>query len=215
MKIKNVSKFQSLLIIMFLLFGCEKNVIDDYEIDQLTSNNETVEDIDGNIYQTIKIGNQVWMAENLKSTKFRNGDPISTTPIETCVAYEEQPIYYWYYPTDFDLYECTFYTWYAINDERGLAPKGWHIPTKDEWAVMFSEIKNNPDAYEHVANGYRCHFGKYIKDSHDITYWWSSSSYNDDDAYARVISVDNSEMSLASAGKGYGFPIICVKDKIE
>ena len=203
-----------ILVILLAIFsaGCV-NV--DEGIADIESNENILVDVDGNVYKTIKIGDQVWMAENLKSTKFRNGDPISTTPNGTCVAYEEQPIYYWYYPTDFDLYECTFYTWYAVNDERGLAPKGWHIPTKDEWQIMFNEIRDNPDAYEHVAYGYRCHFGKYMKDSHDITYWWTSSAYNEEEGYIRVINIDNSEMSLASAGKGYGLPIICVKDEIE
>jgi len=212
MKEKLLNSMISFLMLAILISGCE-NIEDDYKINEDDfAKNETLVDFDGNVYSTVKIGNQVWMAENLKSTTFSNGDPILTTPFEAGVAYEEKPIYYWYYPTDFDLYECTFYTWYAVNDERGLAPKGWHIPTKDEWHTMFNEIRNNPDAYEHVAYGYRCHYGNYMKDSHNITYWWTSSSYNDDEAYIRVINVDNSEMSLASAGKGYGLPIICVKD---
>ena len=201
-----------IFVITLLIFSAGCGNIDEGIADS-KSGEEILVDVEGNVYKTIKIGDQVWMAENLKSKTFNNGDLILTTPFQACVANEEQPIYYWYYPTEFDLYECTYYTWYAVSDKRGLAPKGWHIPTKDEWQIMFNEIKNNPDAYKHVAYGYRCHYGKYIKDSHDITYWWTSSAYNEEEGYIKVINVDNSEMSLASAGKGFGLPIICVKDK--
>jgi hypothetical protein len=203
-----------ILVILLAIFsaGC---VNEDEGIADIKSNENILVDVDGNVYNIIKIGEQVWMAENLKSTKFSNGDPIPTTPITACVANEELPIYYWYYPTDFDLYECTYYTWHALNDERGLAPKGWHIPTKEEWQIMFEEIKDKPDAYQHVAYGYRCYMGQYIKDSHDITYWWTSTSYDETQAYLRVMNVDNSEMALATAQKGFGLPIICVMDKIE
>lgn len=108
--------------------------------------NGTVTDIDGNVYKTIKIGTQTWMAENLKVTKYRNGDLLLTRYgsgnwtsgqgweflndqlIGACCSYDE--IYS--NQTTYGL----LYNWYAVSDPRGLAPEGWHIPTREEWTTL-------------------------------------------------------------------------------
>jgi uncharacterized protein (TIGR02145 family) len=73
-------------------------------------------------YPTVQIGDQVWMAENLKATHYRNGDAIST---DDYAVYDGDG-------THIDTYGY-LYNWHAVNDSRGLAPKGWHIPSKEEW----------------------------------------------------------------------------------
>jgi uncharacterized protein (TIGR02145 family) len=73
-------------------------------------------------YPTVQIGDQVWMAENLKATHYRNGDAIST---DDYAVYDGDG-------THIDTYGF-LYNWHAVNDSRGLAPKGWHIPSKEEW----------------------------------------------------------------------------------
>ena len=93
----------------------------------------TVTDIDGNIYQTVQIGNQIWMAENLKVTHYRNGDTIpnltnngdwlNTTSGAYCV--------YNNIPANADTYG-NLYNWYALADTRNIAPEGWHVPTDEE-----------------------------------------------------------------------------------
>ncbi|NIP43173.1 MAG: hypothetical protein GWN61_10935, partial [candidate division Zixibacteria bacterium] len=97
----------------------------------------TVIDIDGNIYQTVLIGNQCWMAENLKVTHYRNGDSIPnvTDSIDwhnlTTGAYCD-------YEND-SANVATYgriYNWYAVDDIRGLAPQDWHVPTDEEWKEM-------------------------------------------------------------------------------
>lgn len=99
--------------------------------------NETVTDIDGNIYETVTIGTQIWMAENLKVTRYRNGDAIpnitsnsewtSLTTGARCDYDNEAdnvPVY------------GRLYNWYAVNDSRGIAPEGWHVPTDAEWKQL-------------------------------------------------------------------------------
>jgi uncharacterized protein (TIGR02145 family) len=111
------------LLIIFLaiaLTNCEK-----------PENLETVQvtDFDGNTYKTITIGSQVWMAENLKVTHYRNGYPIP--------AFSEV-----YNPDSAYLGASAlatygrFYNWYAVADHRKLAPDGWHIPSKQQWQVL-------------------------------------------------------------------------------
>ncbi|NQU67470.1 MAG: peptidoglycan DD-metalloendopeptidase family protein [Candidatus Marinimicrobia bacterium] len=96
-------------------------------------NSTTVTDIDGNVYNTVVIGNQEWMAENLKVTHYRNGDEISTgfdnsewgsLPMGSYAVYDDNP-------ANTDTYG-NYYNWYAVDDDRNIAPEGWHIPTDEE-----------------------------------------------------------------------------------
>lgn len=99
-----------------------------------------VKDIDGNTYKTVNIGKQVWMAENLKTTKYRNGTPIATDVADTSLA--TVGVY------DFNLVDGInteaelvaaygrLYNWKAINNSQGLCPIGWAVPTNDDWIEL-------------------------------------------------------------------------------
>lgn len=108
-------------------------------------------DQDGNTYKTIKIGSQTWMAENLRTTKYRNGDVIETTiPSTKDISTEKNAKYQWTF--DFNPGEnnvATYgrmYTWSTINDSRNIAPTGWHIPTDAEWETLIVYLGGNVDA---------------------------------------------------------------------
>ena len=94
-------------------------------------------DIDGNVYKVVKIGSQWWMAENLKVTRYRNGNSI---PNVTDGSQWENLTYgaYCNYDNDPDNAETygRLYNWYAVADSRGLAPSGWHVPTDEEWKQL-------------------------------------------------------------------------------
>jgi uncharacterized protein (TIGR02145 family) len=108
------------------------------EIKNITfSGGETVADIDGNVYRTVKIGNQWWMAENLKVTRYRNGDAIPNVEDagEWASLISGAYCYYDNDPSNADIYG-RLYNWYAINDSRNIAPVGWHVPTDDEWKEL-------------------------------------------------------------------------------
>jgi len=97
----------------------------------------TVTDVDGNVYETVMIGDQCWMAENLKVTHYRNGDPIShVTDNSTWEGLSMGA--YCNYDNDED-YVATYghlYNWYAVDDSRNIAPVGWHVPTDAEWKQL-------------------------------------------------------------------------------
>jgi uncharacterized protein (TIGR02145 family) len=105
-----------------------------------------VTDIDGNVYHTVTIGTQVWMVENLKVTRFRNGDPIETTSPDTLdISDEDMPIYQWTYEgneSNASIYG-RLYTWYTIEDSRGVCPAGWHVPTVEEWNTLTDFLIEN------------------------------------------------------------------------
>jgi uncharacterized protein (TIGR02145 family) len=95
---------------------------------------DTVTDTDGNNYKTIKIGNQIWMAENLKVKHYRNGDEIHN---DTIVMVPETGGWCDYKnDTANDRLYGKLYNWYAATDARGIAPKGWHVPSDSEVTVL-------------------------------------------------------------------------------
>jgi uncharacterized protein (TIGR02145 family) len=97
----------------------------------------TVTDYDGNVYQTVTIGAQEWMAENLKVTHYRNGDPIpNATDSMTWVGLTAGA--YCNYDNDEGLVATygRLYNWYAVDDSRNIAPEGWHVPTDADWKQL-------------------------------------------------------------------------------
>jgi len=94
-------------------------------------------DIDGNVYKTVKIGEQVWMAENLKVTHYRNGEPIPNVTGYTEWANLTSGAYCYYdnNPSYAEVYGA-LYNWYTVNDNRNIAPAGWHAPTDEEWKQL-------------------------------------------------------------------------------
>jgi uncharacterized protein (TIGR02145 family) len=119
------------------------------EISFTTSSESTsVTDMDGNVYSTVTIGNQVWMQQNLKTTKYSNGDLIGTTryaSFDLDKSNELKPKYQWAYygiESNVALYG-RLYTWYVVNDSRNVCPTGWHVPTDSEWTVLTDYLSNN------------------------------------------------------------------------
>jgi uncharacterized protein (TIGR02145 family) len=96
----------------------------------------TVTDIEGNIYKTVQIGNQVWMAENLKTTKYKDNIPIPLVTDNSAWKSRTTPGYCWYNnEAEYkDLYGA-LYNWYTVKTEK-LCPIGWHVPSDAEWHQM-------------------------------------------------------------------------------
>jgi uncharacterized protein (TIGR02145 family) len=99
-------------------------------------------DIDGNVYHTIAIGDQDWMKENLKVTRFRNGDPLPNVKLNEQWTTIPEAAFCWV-NNDTANRKSTLgalYNWYAVVDERRICPTGWHVPTDAEWQIMERHI---------------------------------------------------------------------------
>jgi uncharacterized protein (TIGR02145 family) len=98
-----------------------------------------VTDIEGNVYQTVRIGTQVWMKENLKVSKYRNGNSIPTGLSDATWASTTSGAYAIYnnLPANNTIYG-KLYNWYAVADPRGLCPVGWHVPSDNDWKTVES-----------------------------------------------------------------------------
>jgi uncharacterized protein (TIGR02145 family) len=133
----NNNKSGFFLIILIAFFAVHFTACNEKVSDPAVPETDSITDIDGNIYMTVKIGDHWWMAENLKVTHYKNGDTIE------CVSKNKpdatwsnlQTGAYCYMNKDFGL----LYNFYSINDPRGIVPQGWHIPSDEEWKEM--EIK--------------------------------------------------------------------------
>jgi len=107
-------------------------------------------DCDGNVYETIQIGNQLWMAENLKVTHYNNGDEISYPSDEDFGSYDEgQYGVYDNDPANADVYG-NLYNWAAVVDDRGVCPDGFHVPSDGEWTILTDFIA--PEGIESWGN---------------------------------------------------------------
>jgi uncharacterized protein (TIGR02145 family) len=128
---------------------------------------------DGRKYKTVKIGNQIWMAENLNVDRFRNGDsiPEAGTNEEWKSAGEKKQPAWCYYdndPAQGSKYG-KLYNWYAVNYKRGLAPKGWHVPSNGNYETLLSTIgyQENPitdrgSSFNILIDGGSCGFNALI-----------------------------------------------------
>lgn len=185
----------------------------------------------------IRIGTQLWSTTNLNQSTFRNGEhiPEAETADEWMQANVEGNPAWCYYdgnPADSSKYG-KLYNWYAVHDSRGLAPKGWHIPTDEEWSMLVNYLGGGKEAgykmkssvgWENKGNGNNSssfsafpvghrnlsglfHYrGLYIN-------FWTSSETDKFTAWYRLLNCDDSEVYHYSYYKGYGFSVRCVKNE--
>jgi uncharacterized protein (TIGR02145 family) len=195
---------------------------------------DKVTDKDGNIYKTVTIGGQVWMAENLKTTRYSNGDAIPTSKLD--ISHESAPKYLWAYADD-STNTATYgrlYTWYTAIDSRNICPTGWHAPSDAEWetlklnlggeAVAGGKLKesgtthwmdpntgaNNETGFTALPGGYRSINGEYVGINLNCWFW----SVSDDSPLGWGQSLHNTDNILLRWGfnKPAGVSVRCIKD---
>ena len=137
-----------------------------------TDNGKTVTDLDGNVYHTVTIGTQTWMAENLKTTQYNDGTPIPLVADNIAWRNLSTPGYCWY-NNDANTYKNKYgalYNWFTLNTGK-LAPTGWHVPTDDEWSTLEDYLTANGYNYDGSTSG------NYFAESlADTTNWIANSN---------------------------------------
>lgn len=201
-----------------------------------TKNYENVKDKDGNDYKIVRIGSQIWMAENLKTTKYLNGDPVNNITLNS--QWQNAVIgAYCSYENNLanDCPSGKLYNWFAVNDSRKICPAGWHIPTEEEWGVLSSFLggdgiagsklkstsqqlwensseflPNNSSGFSGLPGGFRSDFGFY--DNGFYGYWWTSSETDQDYAVSRGLFYDAPVFYKFDEKKTVGHSVRCMKD---
>lgn len=197
----------------------------------------TLKDYDGNVYKTITIGTQTWMAENLKTTRYFNGDLIETTfPITLDITGDNNPKYQWSYDGDnnnSDIYG-KLYTWSAIADNRNVCPAGWHVPADSEWTVLTDFLggegvaggklketgfkhwndpnteASNQSGFYALPGGYRSGGDFYFLGNYGT--WWSLSESDPYGAWSRYMFNNLNEIARINCVKSNGFSVRCLRD---
>jgi uncharacterized protein (TIGR02145 family) len=141
-----------------------------------------VTDIEGNVYRTVRIGNQWWMAENLKTIFYQNGDTITDGSTVGDYSLELEPKYWFSY--DDDLAEVdTFgrlYTWYVATDSRNVCPQGWHVPSDSAWNVMQISLGMSVEDANLICDDYNT-IGGILKDTGTLV--WQTPNTGATDEY--------------------------------
>ncbi len=132
---------------------------------------DTVKDADGNVYTTVKIGNQIWTVENLRTTKFDDGSEIPLVTDSAAWRSLTTPGYCWYdNDTNNKGKYGALYNWYTV-DTKKLAPAGWHVPSDSEWTVLENYLIANGYNWDGTTTG-----NKIAKSMAARTYWIASTS---------------------------------------
>jgi uncharacterized protein (TIGR02145 family) len=231
------------IILKYLLSGCllfcfyscdtsEPILSPDYtgQIGQLT-------DIQGNVYKTIGIGSQIWMAENLKTTLLNDTSPIPVVINDSIWAKLQSSACCWY-NNDSILYKNiygTLYNFYAI-DSGLLCPTGWHVPYDSDWSTLESFLggsdiaggklkdyytpywrdpnpclENNYGFYA-LPGGERLNYSGNFFQIGESGFWWTKTGKNDFYAYSRSMSYSDKLLRTYEISKKRGCSVRCIKD---
>lgn len=195
-----------------------------------------VVDIDGNTYNSVKLNNQEWTTKNLNVTKYQNGDIIPHVQDATeWAALTTGAWCYYSYQTSNGTAYGKLYNWYAINDSRGLAPTGWHIPTNSDWISLIEFLGGsdeaggllkeagtshwqNPNTGAINSSGIKALPGGYcLADGSfsDITtkgYWWIADNYNLSSAWCAGLYYNTKTITRAPIDKKQGFSVRLIKN---
>ena len=194
----------------------------------------TLTDADGNTYGLIKIGSQIWMAENLKTTKYNDGTSIPLVTNNTSWAVLSTPGYCWY-NNDASTYKNTYgalYNFYTVETGK-LCPTGWHVPTNIEWTALTTYLggesvaggklketgtthwnspntgATNETGFTALPGGYRNNNGAF-NDIGNQGDWWSSTESGTNNAWFRYMLYNSNSVHISSYYKIYGFPVRCL-----
>jgi uncharacterized protein (TIGR02145 family) len=199
-----------------------------------------IKDIEGNLYKTITIGTQQWMAENLKVSKYSDGTTIPN--ITDTTQWQNNTTGAWSYYSNDAANNAKYgklYNWYAVsktsNGNKNVCPTGWHVPTDPEWTVLTDYLggqsvaggkmkevdttswdspntdATNTSLFTGLPGGYR---------GTDVSYyaigyygnWWSSTEDSTYSAWYRILYYTNGSAGRDGNGKGYGLSVRCLRD---
>ena len=199
---------------------------------------DCIKDVDGNVYKTVNIGTQTWMAENLKTSKYNDGTPIQN--VKDSLVWSKLTTGAWCYYNNDEKNNSKYgklYNWYSVNStsngNKNVCPTGWHVPTDAEWTVLtdflgggsisggkMKEVGTsswqspntdftNISGFTGLPGGLRSDNGDY-REIGNFGLWWCSTERSIIGAYNRILSVN--ELGRASYSKGTGLSVRCFKD---
>ena len=201
---------------------------------------DCIKDIDGNVYKTVTIGAQTWMAENLKTSKYSDGTIIPN--VKDSLEWDKLTTGAWCYYNNDAANNAKYgklYNWYAVsktsNGNKNVCPTGWHVPSDSEWTVLTEYLggesvaggklkevgttswnspnkeASNSSLFTGLPGGVRGNNGRY-EAIFNVGVWWSSKDYNTTSAWYLSLGSSNGGVGRNHDYKGDGLSVRCVKD---
>jgi len=206
------------------------------EISFTTYNNNAISDIDNNYYNIVTIGTQIWMKENLKTTKYKDGSDISNINSNSEWIIQSTGAYCWYNNNiDNKSTYGALYNYYTVVDSRDICPTGWHIPSNEEWNILETYLggggfaggklkeagteywlspnigADNGSGFTALPNGYRYSSDGSFDKIGKYGFWWSSTeAYGE--GRGRGLGYTDTGVFKDTYDKHYGFSVRCIKD---
>ena len=225
---KNLKLTLSLFLLCLVFATCKKDMA-----------MPTVTDVDGNVYHTVKIGNQIWLRENLKTNHYQNGDAIENAITASAWlsnvsgAYCDDPN-----RPDYAKIYGHLYNWQAVSDVRKIAPEGWHIPSQAEWQTLVENLggktiaggkaketgtahwkspntgATNSSVFTGLPGGQREGVQGLFNYSNTYAGFWSNSTVANNQTWADIAELGSGSTSfnLNNQKKNFGLSVRCIKD---
>jgi hypothetical protein len=146
---------------------------------------ETVTDADGNVYQTLALGGQVWMAEDLRATRFPDGSAIPEM-------------------SKGDAGRGKRYSWKAVTNSGGLCPQGWHVPSEAEWNSLYYSLGGANFAGPKLKDGFSV--------TEPETKWWCSGVQDEENAKSTYLNRKTDVFMVIPESKTSGNAVRCIRD---
>lgn len=205
----------------------------------ITDGNYLLEDIEGNRYKVVRIGTQVWMVENLKTTRYKGGSAIIYGGSDSGFPWLSLQASYWWYDNDEETYKDTYGALYSWTCAINACPAGWHLPSDDEWTTLADFLGGSSIAggklvdtiywippYAEATNeiGFSALPGGQRNEYDEFDFlggrgsWWSSTpsttngDYSQYSAHYREIFSGSSALSGGNYWKIYGRSVRCIRD---
>jgi len=239
---KNTNKIRTSLLMLVTLMlinsSCQKDNNNSISSPLFNSNVTygSVTDYDGNLYKTVVIGTQTWIAENLRNTHYQNGESILEVRDTTTWINLSTGAYCDY--NNSSSIVATYgrlYNWYAVKDSRNIAPNGWHVATEADWEVLTTYLggesiaggklkeiglthwqspntgATNETGFTGLPGGF-CFVDGVSFYMGSIARWWSSTKIDNTSAQGRVMAYNSGEFHIGSYSMLFGLSVRCVKD---
>ena len=199
---------------------------------------QTVTDVDGNTYNTISIGNQTWLTENLKVTKYNDQVPISLVLDDASWSTQTEPAYCYYLGdiANANIYG-NLYNWHVINNAKNVCPSGYYVPSIADWeelitfvggnAVAGGKLKemglehwldpntgaDNSSSFTLLPSGWRAHNNGFYESLSQMAFVWSSTFVDAQSSSIILVGYDSPACYTSESHILTGLPIRCLKDE--
>ena len=235
MKTKRIYWFYPSILLGFGLLianGCKKDA------DNNPSVELTVKDWDNNVYHTVKIGDQIWMVENLRTTHYNDGGNIKNAGDNTAWHIDTTGAYCWYNNDGAAAIGSPYgalYNFYAVNSGK-LCPVGWHVPSDTEWNTLIAKLggettaggklkesgtthwntpntnADNSSGFTAVPGGYRYSVSGEFRDINVRGIWWSSTPNGTNTALTYYLSYNTAYAKSFTSSYIVGSSVRCIKN---